>query len=110
MDYLLLILATWRISCLLLYEEGPFDIFTRLRNLIGIYEELDSEGDTQQYIDPDKSNFLTALFSCLYCLSIWLGFGFAILYFTFPNIAIYIATPFAISAGAVLIDNLSDGG
>jgi len=108
MVIIIFILATWRLSCLLLYEEGPFDIFTKIRTLMGIYEELDEEGNSSRYIE--KKTFFTDLFSCMYCLSIWVGLSFSILYYIFPQTAIYIATPFAISAGAVLIDNLSDGG
>ncbi len=36
MDILILMLATWRISSLLVDENGPFDIFAELRYRVGV--------------------------------------------------------------------------
>lgn len=86
MDFLtllVLILATWRISSLLVSEDGPFKIFARFRILIIRFTEV---------------------FSCLWCASIWIGLGFTILYTRAPEVAFWIALPFALSAGAILWD------
>ncbi len=84
-------LATWRLSSLLLYESGPFDVFMHLRSLV----EAEGLGPVQ----------LRILFSCIYCLSIWVGLGCAILMFTE---AWWLMTPFALSAVAVLVDKCSN--
>lgn len=47
-------LAVWRITHLLHAEDGPWDLFVRLRHKIG-------EG------------FLGTLFDCFYCLSLWIA-------------------------------------
>lgn len=56
-------LAAWRLSALLVYEDGPFRIFERFRTLIGI--------------DPNggviSSGFLPQLFTCIYCTSVWVA-------------------------------------
>lgn len=59
---LILGLATWRLSSLLVNEEGPFYMFTRLRSWAGVYEE----GEMRQ---------TALLFSCLWCMSVWVAFA-----------------------------------
>lgn len=57
-------LATWRISSLILYETGPFRIFLRIRTWIGVYK-------------PGEVKGLRELFSCMWCLSVWVAAGLA---------------------------------
>lgn len=71
--YLILILSglsLWRVSRMLVLEDGPFYIFQRFRVLIGIYE--DEEGHTQ------SDNWIGTLFTCPMCVSVWLGFPLAL--------------------------------
>lgn len=110
LDLIILSFAAWRIAHILLYEEGPGNIFVNFRWRFGIYEEVDKDGFRKQVADPEKANFFTDLISCLYCASVWVGILIAIFYFLFPQITIYIAFPFALSTGILLIDNLMDGG
>lgn len=80
-------LATWRVSSLLLYEDGPFNVFMRLREAV----DWNGLGPTQ----------LRLLFSCIYCISIWVGLVCAALmsvdYW-------WVMMPFALSAVAVMVD------
>jgi hypothetical protein len=55
---LVVVLAVWRITHLLWAEDGPGDIFVRLRRLAG-------EG------------FFGRLLDCFYCLSLWIALPFA---------------------------------
>lgn len=80
---LILILATWRLSSLLVNEEGPFGMFLKLRLLIA----------------P-----VTDLLTCIWCFSIWLGLTFTLLYWYSPAVTFWIALPFALSAGAIAWD------
>lgn len=76
-------LATWRISSLMLYEVGPFDLFLHVRSF------------------ASRWLFTAELFSCVYCISIWIGAACAILLLT-PLWLLLI--PFALSAVAVMVD------
>lgn len=59
---LLGILATYRLTSLLHYEEGPFRVFERLRLRVRAFEE--DEGGR-------PVSFLGGLVSCFACLSVW---------------------------------------
>lgn len=60
LDFLLVGLATWRLSSLILYEEGPFAIFERVRTRAGVNR-------------PGEVTSLATLFSCMWCMSVWIG-------------------------------------
>jgi hypothetical protein len=51
-------IAVWRVTHLLWGEDGPADIFVRLRRLAG-------------------SSFIGRLLDCFYCLSLWVAAPFA---------------------------------
>ncbi len=55
---LIVCLAVWRITHLLWGEDGPGDIFVRLRKLAG-------------------QSFFGRLLDCFYCLSLWVAIPFA---------------------------------
>lgn len=51
-------LAGWRLANMAVDEAGPFDLFERIRILIGLKP-------------GEISGFLPNLFSCLFCMSVW---------------------------------------
>ena len=55
-------LATWRLTHMLMWERGPFDIITKLRELTGIEHDEDKEPSSW----PDNH-----VLGCFLCLSIW---------------------------------------
>jgi hypothetical protein len=55
-------IVTWRLTHLFVEEDGPFDIFLKLR------------------IYVSNSNFFKELFTCFYCFSIWMGFLIALIF------------------------------
>lgn len=58
-------LATWRLSHLLIKEDGPYDVFGRLRDAVGItYDERSR---------PVAGSELAKIFLCFWCMSIWVG-------------------------------------
>lgn len=57
----LAILACHRLTELFLYDDGPFGIFLKLRDLVGA-----NASD-----DWDNLSELGKLFSCPYCLGVW---------------------------------------
>lgn len=45
--------ATWRLASLMVYEDGPFEVFTHLRSV----------------------RALSGITSCFWCASVWAGFA-----------------------------------
>jgi hypothetical protein len=84
MTLLLYSLATWRISSLLCNEDGPADIFKRLRAAVC------------------RSPFLSGLLSCVWCCSVWVGLVFALIGLDAPPL-VRVAAGFSFSAIAVII-------
>jgi hypothetical protein len=79
-------IATWRITHLFIVEEGPWQIFARIRKIVA-------------------SNALRGLLDCFYCLSLWVAIPFAILlgHSTTDRLLLWPA----LSGAAILLENLS---
>lgn len=88
MNYLILTLAIWRVSNLLVNEDGPFQMLVKFR-----------QGAVK----------VTHLFDCLFCTSVWLGLIAAIGYYFFPFWVVAVALPFALSGGAIVVDRWING-
>lgn len=103
MAFILLALATWRVSSLLVHEDGPFEMFLRLRYAAGIrYDDLSQ---------PYATTFLGELLLCLWCASVWVGFAFAMLYLFAPPLVWQIpAWSLALSALAIFIQKFHEEG
>ena len=93
-----LALATWRLSSLISAEEGPYNIFGRFRIMIGIH-----------YIGNgvDAETELGKLFSCTWCLSIWIGAIASVAYVIYEPI-VWIVMPLALSAAAIIVGKLTE--
>lgn len=100
LDLLLLGLATWRMAALLVKEEGPWHIFHRIREGVGIKHAQDGS------FGIISDTWLAGVLSCVWCTSIYIGTFWTILYLLFPEITIYLTIPFALSALAILIDSI----
>lgn len=76
---ILISITNWRISNLIQYEDGPFDIFTKFRELIGLTKVEDLPLNEQLLYPNDEfvhdGNFFAKLLECIWCLSVWVGFG-----------------------------------
>lgn len=93
-DMLILSIAIWRISEILIDEAGPFDIALRIRLFAGVryYSfEQNAEGEFEKRFisrhqvlnanaENDLGNYLSVgdnvfarLLSCIYCASVWVG-------------------------------------
>lgn len=100
-DLFVLILATFRISNLFVSESGPYNIFGKFRKFVGIIEiEVDNGEIVNEVLD--SNNEIGKLFSCLWCLSIYVSF---ILMFIPKKLLL----PFAISAGAIFVKEYKNG-
>jgi hypothetical protein len=87
-------LAAWRLASLVANEEGPWQIFKRLR--------LRAEQWCKRYRFCSELG-LYELVSCEWCNSIWIGAGLTLLYLWLGESILYIALPLALSTVAIVI-------
>lgn len=95
MHYVLLALATWRISSLLVNEDGPWSMFARLRALVGVRHDDEFQ--------PMASNMVGRAFLCIWCMSVWVGLALSLLSWFWPDVAAWIVLPLALSAAAIVV-------
>lgn len=89
-------LASWRLAYMLTCELGPWDVFKRMRDKLGV-----------PYLREDGWPITNAgrLFSCIKCMSVWTSALFGALAFT-PFW--WACLPFALSALAVFVRDKFD--
>jgi len=93
---IVLSLATWRISRMLIKEEGPSKIFERIREEhCGVYWLPDGSLMT-------NSSFCFGLM-CSDCNSVWVGVMFSFLYLLNKKLAYILALPFCLSALSIVV-------
>ena len=99
MSFVIYALATWRISSMFVDEPGPFRIFVKIRELVGITHDSDDQ------VEIIPSGFLPGIFSCVWCFSLWSGF-----FWTLVSLSSYgemFALPFALSTCGILLHGIS---
>ncbi|MBC7896928.1 MAG: DUF1360 domain-containing protein [Cytophagaceae bacterium] len=94
MQFLLITLATWRLTHLLVEEDGPWDLVVKLRKALG-------------------DSVAGRAMDCFYCLSLWISAPLAFFVTTEP-VALFVVW-LAASGGACLLERVtlrpkSDGG
>jgi hypothetical protein len=102
-EVVILCLACWRLSHLVQYERGPLAVFARIRHLAAVHH--DADGEPLSWPDTE----LGRLVCCLWCGSVWVGAGLVGLYLYAPNVAIILSLPLALSAAAIVIQEVTDG-
>lgn len=85
--FVLACLAVYRLSRMVIAEDGPFDVFGRIRWLV--------------YKDPRKHGWVQKGFSCVLCVSFWISWPIALL-LPFGNWQTYVLSALG-SAGVVLL-------
>ena len=87
----LLTLATYRASHMITHEDGPFDLFVRLRSAI----------------DPDQQTWIGRGLNCMLCVSFWMSaLMYALLYV--PYIGAVIVIWLAIAGAVALIVQVTE--
>jgi hypothetical protein len=96
LEFIVLALATWRISSMLVDEPGPFRIFIRIRSMVGITHDMDD------FVAQVPDTFMAGVLSCVLCCSVWVGLFWTLMYLL-CGYSFYLALPFALSAAAILL-------
>lgn len=89
--------TTWRLSHMLLFENGPFKIFRRLREKLGVVYYPNSD---------DVASYKYEITICIWCLSMWVGTGVTIVLLLVPW-AVWLMLPFVFSASAVILNRVA---
>ena len=95
--FFFLSLAAWRLASLVANEDGPWQIFRRIR--------LRAEQWCKQYRFCSEFG-LYELFSCEWCNSVWIGTALTLLYLWIGDSILYIALPLAFSTVVIIIKYL----
>lgn len=100
---ILLSLATWRVSTMIVREDGPGNVFFHIRSWVGITHDPD------RHILTIPDRFLPNLLSCVWCTSVWVAADWVLLWLLAPQIAEILAAIPALSALAIVLDWLISG-
>lgn len=74
--FVLLTFASYRVTQLLVYDDGPFDLILKFRVAVGVYDRNEA-GETQ--------NPVAKLFSCPYCMGLWISFFAALVSYLYGH-------------------------
>lgn len=104
MNFLILCLAAWRLAHLLVKEDGPWQMFARLRKAAGVQSvtTITTQGVQTGYL---AENALAEGLLCVWCVSVWCA-AFLVLGGLLPIIGMcftWLARILAVSAGAILM-------
>lgn len=88
-------LAIWRITSLIVREDGPGDIFARIRAAAGVYRE------------GEMSNLAKGI-TCPWCVSMWVAIVFVVLELAIPKWLTILVRICSLSAGSILLDVIVD--
>lgn len=98
--FIIIALACWRISAMLVREDGPGDIFAKLRMKAWVKYTPTSIA----YSDK----FLGKLLLCVWCVSVWVAPVVVLIgALNLGKIADYVMIALAVSAGAILVDSFT---
>jgi hypothetical protein len=89
LDFLIVGLAAWRLASFIVQQDGPFDVFLSIRDL------LIPEGEV--------AGFLPKLFSCVWCMSIWTALISYLIWLVWPIPLIILAA----SSLAIVVDRVA---
>ena len=100
-EFVVLALAVFRVSLLLVEERGPYDIFGKLRARLGI--KYDQNSFPYVTYRNGLRMELGELFLCIWCLSVWVGLAWTVAYLLMPTVTFWISLPFALSTTAIVL-------
>lgn len=98
-DFLVLGLAAWRLTSLLVNEDGPWNIFARFRHWVGVRFNEKSE--------PYGTNFLADGLTCVWCTSVWVGVCLTVWWAANEWLTPLLCLPFALSTLSILVQKIT---
>lgn len=103
----LFILATYRITHVIV-----FDTIGQIVRKPFIEEKImEEEGKLEKYsrlrYETGIGKWLGQLFSCYWCVGVWVSFVLYVLYYFFPLFGFGVLCVFAVAGGAALVETLS---
>jgi len=110
-------LATWRLSHLLIYEKGFLNIFIIIRYLVGVRyyytKELTLKETISSFDDIEEAgiaikNHFAEVFTCIYCMSIWVSFLLILLYAFDSALFNYFTLFLSFSTIAIFVERLKN--
>ena len=97
LKFLLSALAVWRLSSLLVREDGPLDVFLKIRSKAGVQFD--------EYSNPKVTSVWSGILSCVWCCSVWVAFAVALI--DRPgNFFEYFKRAMALSALTIFVDEV----
>ncbi len=101
LDIVILMLATWRLSSLLVdpEDDGPWEMFGKFRHLLGVRHD----DETGLFYG---TNVVAQALMCVFCTSIYVGTVITVFYIFIPVITVMVSLPFALSAGAIVLERI----
>lgn len=94
LDLFIITSAMWRVASLIANEMGPFHMLKNFRHYCG---EL-----CEDHLFWRRFH-LYELVTCEWCLTVWMGVVATVMYYFLGKITVWLALPFALSAGAIVI-------
>ncbi len=98
LDFILVGLATWRLSSLLVSEAGPFDVFQCLRDALKVYPVKAGED-----VECKSEHAAWGMFCCVWCMSVWVSALMLALYTAAPVLIWWLA----VSALAIAVQRVA---
>lgn len=71
LDFVILGLAAWRLAYMLVNEDGPGALLSRLRYRLGVRSVVTRGADGQPETSKVALNGLAELWLCVWCMSVW---------------------------------------
>jgi hypothetical protein len=110
-SFVLVAISTWRLTSLIVQEDGPYFIFLRLRMLVGIVylngstpmgkkETIEIHRHVGNMFPAKPTNELARAMSCIWCASVWVGLVLATLNLTLTGDALAVFQIFIFSLAA----------
>ena len=87
LEFMIFGMAVWRVSSLLVHEDGPHAIFRRSRD----------------HCERKGYELFWQLLQCVWCTSVWVAGGLLALWLIRPQLAFMLALPLSWSALAIII-------
>lgn len=103
--FVILSLAIWRISNMLVAEDGPWLVFEHLRLKLGLLPPA-APGWTRETDPPGRMP--GTLLACVWCMSVWISLVYFAIFAIWPALGMVLSIPFALSAAACLVDRWSN--